>query len=130
MASNSDLEVGFPFQLDTRGRVFDPGYEEHVRQMIELVLFTSPGERVNRPDFGCGLLELVFSPETEQETTVTRHLVQTSLQRWLGEVISVREVDIAIRDTELDIRIAYELLDHENQEQIATFELRDLPWEI
>jgi len=127
---SSDLEVGFPFQLDTRGRAFDPGYEDHVKQMIELVLFTAPGERVNRPDFGCGLLELVFSPETEQETTVTRHLVQASLQRWLAEVISVREVEIDVSDTRLNIRISYQLLDFEDQEQVATFEFRDLPWEI
>ena len=129
MARSSDLEVGFPFQLDTRGRAFDPGYEDHIRQLIELVLFTSPGERVNRPDFGCGLLELVFSPETEQETTVTRHLVQTSLQRWLGDLISVQQVEIDLRDTKLDIHIAYQLLD-QDREQVATFELRDLPWEI
>ena len=106
----SDIEVGFPFRLDSRGRAADPDWEEHVRQMIELVLFTVPGERVNRPDFGCGLLELVFSPQSDQEAAVTQKLIEGSLQRWLGDVISVGKLEVDARDTTLDVRLEYTLV--------------------
>ena len=72
------VEVGFPFQIDNYGRVADPDYEVHVQQMIELVLFTSPGERVNRPEFGCGLLQLIFGPDSEALASATEYLVQTA----------------------------------------------------
>lgn len=125
----TDLEVGFPFQLDTRGRASDPGWEQHVHDMVELVLFTAPGERVNRPDFGCGLLELVFSPETAEEVSVVQHLARAQLQRWLGDVITVRSLTVEARETTLDVRVEYLLID-DDERRVATFELRDLPWHM
>lgn len=125
----SGIEVGFPFQLDTRGRVADPGWEQHVRDMIELVLFTAPGERVNRPDFGCALLEMVFSPDTAEDASVVQLLARAQLQRWLGDVIHVEDLVVDASDTSLDIRVEYGLLGVEER-RVATFELRDLPWHI
>ncbi len=129
MARRRTIEIGFPFQLDTRGQAADPGYERHVREMIEQLLFTRPGERVNRPDFGCGLLELVFSPDTAEDASVTERLARASLQRYLGDVATVTALVVEARDTTLDIRVEYELPGIEER-QVATFELRDLPWHI
>ena len=129
MARRSTIEVGFPFQLDTRGQAADPGYERHVRDMIEQLLFTRPGERVNRPDLGCGLLEMVFSPETAEEASVTEHLARAALQRYLGDVVTVKALVVDARDTTLDIRVEYELPGLEER-RVATFELRDLPWHL
>lgn len=123
------LEVGFPLQLDNRGRVADPDYEAHVRQMIELVLFTSPGERVNRPTFGCGLLELIFAPESEPEASATGYLIQGALQKWLGEVISVKAVDVEPRDGSLRIRVEYLLL-RDQETRTATFEPPRELWQL
>ncbi len=129
MARRSNIQVGFPFQLDTRGQAADPGYERHVREMIEQLLFTRPGERVNRPNFGCNLLDLVFSPETAEEASVTQHLARAALQRYLGDVVTVKALVIDTHDTTIDIRVEYELPGIDER-QVATFELRDLPWHI
>lgn len=129
MARRSSIQVGFPFQLDTRGQAADPGYERHVREMIEQLLFTRPGERVNRPDFGCNLLDLVFSPETAEEASVTQHLARAALQRYLGDVVTVKALVIDTHGTTIDIRVEYELPGIDER-QVATFELRDLPWHI
>ena len=129
MARRGTIEVGFPFQLDTRGQAADPGYERHVRDMIEQLLFTRPGERVNRPDFGCGLLELMFSPDTQEDASVTEHLARASLQRYLGDVATVTALVVDARDTLLEIRVEYDLPGIEER-RVATFELRDLPWHI
>jgi len=128
MARPNELEtqVGFPFQIDGRGRIADPDYDQHVREMIELVLFTAPGERVNRPDFGCGLLQHVFTSASDQEADALGFIVQTALQQWLGEVISVQEVEIVARDSSFRIDVAYQLRGH-REVQRATFEPRGLP---
>ncbi len=129
MARETDLEVGFPFQLDSRGRVADPGWEQHVRDMIEQLLFTRPGERVNRPEFGCGFLDLVFSPDSDATASVTQRLARASLQRWLGDVVTVKALTVETGDGQLDVRLEYQLPGDEER-RVATFELRDLPWHI
>ena len=68
------------------------GPDDHLRDLIEQVLFTSPGERVMRPDFGSGLLGLVFEPGGTELAATTQHLVQGALQRELGHLISVEAV--------------------------------------
>jgi hypothetical protein len=75
--------------------------------MIEQVLFTAPGERVMLPDFGCGLLTLVFEPNSELLAASTELLVRASLQRWLGDLIDVRTVNVLAIDSELLVRIEY-----------------------
>jgi len=119
--SRNTVQVGFPFRISRYGRLADPDYEQHVEEMIELVLFTAPGERVNRPEFGCGLLELIFSPNTESAATATQYLVRGALQRWLGDVITVREVEVEARGGSLGVRIAYVLL-ADGIERVATFD--------
>lgn len=93
--------------LDGRGRVADASHPNHIRQLIEQVLFTAPGERVNRPDFGCGLLRELFGPGNEEERIATQFLVQQALITWLGELIEPRTVELIHRNEQLIVRVEY-----------------------
>ncbi len=122
------MELAFPFHLDARGRIAETTEEQHIQQMIEQLLFTSPGERVNRPTFGCGLIRLVFAPASEELATATRFLVQGELQQWLGSIIQVETVDILPQEDQLQVTIQYVV--RRNQRRVrATFEKRgQRPW--
>ncbi|MFF7311226.1 GPW/gp25 family protein [Streptomyces sp. NPDC008137] len=87
-------DLAFPFRADRRGRTAHAGHGEHVHDLIEQLLFTSPGERVMRPDFGCGLLDLVFAPNSPELISTLELSVQAALQRWLGDLIEVTALDI------------------------------------
>jgi phage baseplate assembly protein W len=91
------MNIDFPFHTDNRGRTGETGDDDHVRDLIEQVLFTTPGERVNRPDFGSGLLQLVFAPLSDELTATTQFLVQGALQQWLGDIIQVGRVEVTVR---------------------------------
>jgi phage baseplate assembly protein W len=99
--------LDFPFHLDGRGRSAETGADDHVRDLIYQVLFTNPGERVNRPDFGCGLKRLVFAPNSDALAASTQQLVQGALLRWLEEVISVERVSVANVDATLEVTVLY-----------------------
>ena len=103
--------VDFPFQFDGKGRTRTTNRDEYIRDLIRQVLFTSPGERVNRPEFGCGLLLLVFAPNSEALQAATQFQVQTALQRWLADVITVDDVQVASLDSRLDVTVVYTRLD-------------------
>ncbi len=113
---NSD----FPWQIDNRGRTALTDDLDHIRDLIEQVLFTSPGERVNRPDFGSGLLQLVFEPNSDILAAATQATVQGSLQRWLGNLIQVNEVTVENEDMVLRITVSY-LVRRTQQQQVAQF---------
>lgn len=119
------MNIHFPFHFDNRGRTAQTNDAEHINQMIEQVLFTSPGERVNRPDFGSGLLQLVFAPSSDELSTATQFLVQGALQRWLGDVIQVEQVAVRSEDSTLTVTIRY-LINRTQQREIAEFS-RDVP---
>ena len=101
------MQVHFPFMLDGRGRVADASHEDHLRQLIEQVLFTAPGERVNRPEFGCGLLRELFGPGNEEEKIATQFLVQQALMTWLSELIEPRRVELIHRQERLIVEVDY-----------------------
>ena len=101
------MNIDFPFHFDNRGRVATTGNEDHIRDMIELLLFTNPGERVNRPDFGSGLLQLVFAPNSLELAAALQFTMQAALQRWLGDVIDVRALQVVSEDSTLSINIEY-----------------------
>jgi len=103
------MQIDYPFRVDTRGRTAATDEEEHVRDLIEQVLFTSPGERVNRPTFGCGLLQMVFAPNSDVVATAVQFTVQGALQQWLGERILVESVDVENRDSTLAVTVVYRL---------------------
>ena len=100
-------DIAFPFRVDGRGRTADRGYDDHVRDMIEQLLFTSPGERVMRPDFGCGLLDLVFAPNSPEFASALQLSIQASLQRWLGDVIDIESLDVASDENALRVHLGY-----------------------
>jgi phage baseplate assembly protein W len=101
------MQIDHPFRVDARGRTALTDGDEHVRDLVEQVLFTSPGERVNRPDFGTGLLRLVFAPNGGELATATQLLVQGALQQWLGDVIQVERVDVEAEDATLRVTVEY-----------------------
>ena len=96
-----------PFHVGAEGRTATTGADDHVRDMIYQVLFTAPGERVNRPEFGCGLLQLVFAPNSEVLATTTQFLVQGALDRWLGDVIRVEQVRVSNEEERLVVEVSY-----------------------
>ena len=111
--------VNFPFQFDGRGRTQDPT-QDYVRQMVEQVLFTSPGERVNLPDFGSGLLQLPFAPNSLEMAAATQFSVQAALQKWLSNYIKVQSVVATVKEAVLTVTVSYVLLDT-GVSQVQTF---------
>jgi uncharacterized protein len=99
--------LDFPFHLDGRGRSAETDSDDHVRDLIYQVLFTNPGERVNRPDFGCGLKQLVFAPNSDALAASTQQLVQGALLRLLEEVITVERVTVTSIDATLEVTVLY-----------------------
>jgi phage baseplate assembly protein W len=99
--------LDYPFHIDGRGRAATTDADDHVRDMLYQVLFTNPGERVNRPDFGCGLLQLVFMPNSDVLATATQFMVQGALQRWLADVIQVEQVRITSLEERLEVDVVY-----------------------
>lgn len=114
------MQTAFPFQINGRGRVADTSNEAHIRQMIEQVLFTNPGERVNRPDFGCGILQLVYAPNSDELASATQFLIQGALETWLGDVITLEGVQVDNEDARLLITIQY-VIRQTQQPQVSRF---------
>ncbi|MFF5471175.1 GPW/gp25 family protein [Streptomyces achromogenes] len=100
-------DIAFPFHADRRGRTAHARPAEHVHDLVEQLLFTSPGERVMRPDFGCGLLDLVFAPAGPELVSTLELSVQAALQRWLGDLIEVVSLDIAADGDTVRVQLSY-----------------------
>ena len=114
------MQIDYPFRIDGRGRVAEADYDPHIRQLIEQVLFTGPGERVNRPDFGSGLQQLLFAPNSSELAAATQLLVQGALEQWLGDLIQVEAVEIESVESRLEVTIQY-LVRRNQQRQVAEF---------
>jgi phage baseplate assembly protein W len=99
--------LDFPYHLDGRGRTAETDVDDHVRDLVRQVLLTAPGERLNRPDFGCGLGELVFAPASDALAAATQLLVQGALSRWLADAITVVRVAVAAREERLEVTVEY-----------------------
>ena len=101
--------IYYPFAIDAGlGRLAqETDYAAHVEQLIKQVLFTSQGERINRPDFGCGLRRMVFAPNSDVTASLTRITVFQALENWLGSVISVDDVNVKATNEILEVYIAY-----------------------
>jgi len=100
-------QIDYSFHFDTRGRTAQADDEKHIRDLIEQVLFTSPGERVNRPDFGSGLMQLIFAPTSDEQAAATQFLVQGALQQWLGDLIQVESLDVESEEATLQVTVNY-----------------------
>ena len=114
------MNVDFPFHFDGSGHTASADDDKHIRNLIEQVLFTSPGERVNRPTFGCGLQRLVFAPNSDELAAATQFLVQGALQQWLGDLIQVDEVQVESEDSQLRVVVQY-IVRRTQQQQTAQF---------
>jgi len=101
------MNIAFPYHFDSRNRTGEALEEKHIRDLIEQLLFTSPGERVNRPTFGSGLLRLVFEPNSPELAAMTQLMVQGALQQWLGELIQVEGVEITSENATLRVEVRY-----------------------
>lgn len=115
------MNIDFPFHFDSRGRTAPTGDDDHIRDMIEQFLFTNAGERVNRPDFGSGLLQLIFAPNSPELAAALQFTVQAGLQRWLGDVIEIQALEVASEEASLHIELKY-LLKRTQESRTASFE--------
>ena len=104
------LNVAFPYQFDGRGRTAEAAIADYVSQLVEQTLFTSPGERVNLPDFGSGLLQLPFAPNSMEMAAATQFAVQGALQKWLGRYLKVDSVTASAQEAALTVTVSYVLL--------------------
>ena len=96
-----------PYALTGAKRTATTGEDDHVRDMIFNVLFTNPGERVNRPDFGCGLRTLIFAPASQAVAAATKVLVKGSLQKWLESEIEVADIEVEAIENRIVVTVAY-----------------------
>jgi len=114
------MQVDYPYRIDGRGRIAATTEDEHIRDLIEQVLFTSPGERVNRPRFGSGLLQLVFAPNSDVLAAAVEMTVQGALQQWLGDLIQVEALEVTSEDSTLQVQVQY-VIRRNGQRTVADF---------
>jgi uncharacterized protein len=110
MNPSNAMNIGFPYQFDALGRTKQAAIQDYVTQLVEQVLFTSPGERVNLPDFGSGLLQLPFAANSLEMAAATQFSVQASLQKWLASYVKVQSVVAGVEDNVLTVTVTYTLL--------------------
>jgi phage baseplate assembly protein W len=101
------MQFAYPLQFDGRGRTAVTDQDTHLRDLIEQVLFTAPGERVNRPTFGTGLMQLVFAANSPELAAATQLLVQSALQQWLGDLILVQTITVSAEDSTVRVIVEY-----------------------
>jgi phage baseplate assembly protein W len=117
------MQLDYPYGFDNRGRTAETTDDEHIRDLIEEVLFTTPGERVNRPTFGSGVLQLIFAPNSEALAAATQMTVQGALQLWLGDLIQIESVDVQSVDSKLQVLVQYTV--RRNQQRRAAQFVRE-----
>lgn len=115
-------EYNFPFAIDKRGGIQTIDEQTHIIQLIEQLLFTIPGERVNRPTFGTGLNQLVFAPNSPELATATQFLIQGALQQYLGNIITIKTVQVTSSNSTLEIVVKFSTRQNPNSVQMATYQ--------
>jgi phage baseplate assembly protein W len=101
------MHVDYPYHFDSRGRTAEATRDAHIQEMIELILFTAPGERVNRPTFGSGVMQLVFTPNSTAVAAALQLAVQGALQLWLGDLVQLEQVTVSNEDATLSVTVSY-----------------------
>ncbi|WP_263381645.1 GPW/gp25 family protein [Granulicella arctica] len=114
------MNIDFPFHFDGRGQTTTADLNDHVREMLEQLIFTVPGERVNRPDFGSAVSQLLFAPNSPELAATVQFSLHAAIQRWLGDILDLQDVTVASEDSSLTITVAY-VIRQINQQQTATF---------
>ena len=120
------MNIDFPFHYDHRGRTAETDHAGHVRDLIEQFLFTSPGERINRPEFGSGLLSMVFEPHGPELGAALQEIIRAGLQRWLDDLIEVQHLEVTSEDAKLKVEVRY-VLRQTGEAGEATFERSTVP---
>lgn len=115
------FHIDYPFRFDDTGRTAGAATEKHIRNMIEQLLLTSPGERVNRPDFGSGLQRMVFEPNSPELGAVLQMTTQAALQQHLGDLIEVQDLSVSTDDSTLRVEVLYRVR-ATNEIRTETFE--------
>ena len=115
------MQISWPFEIDSSGRMAQADADAHIQQMIEQVLFTSPGERLNLPEFGSGLRTLVFAPSSDALISAVQHSVVASLQQWLGDLIQVEAVPIEAQESTITVTVQY-LVRRTQERQVVRFQ--------
>jgi phage baseplate assembly protein W len=105
--NDTQAYIADPLHIDTRGATAKTDYAGWIHDQIWAVLFTSPGERVHRPDFGSGVRQLLFAPSSSELAATVRVLVQGALQQWLGHLIEVEGIDVVTDDTVVTVTVSY-----------------------
>jgi phage baseplate assembly protein W len=104
------MNLAYPYNFDSSGHTAQTDPLTHIRDMIEQILFTSPGERVNRPTFGSGTAQLVFAPNSDVLAAAQQQAIQAGLQQWLSDVIRVQSVNVTADDATLTVTVVYTVL--------------------
>jgi len=110
------MNVKYPYGFDSTGHTAQTDLPGHICQMIEQILLTSPGERVNRPTFGCGVTQLVFAPNSDALAATQQQVIQASLQQWLSDLIRVNAVDVTAQDSTLLITVTYTIIQSQQRQ--------------
>jgi uncharacterized protein len=109
------MNLAFPYSFDTTGHTAQTDLASHIRDMIEQILFTSPGERVNRPTFGSGTAQLVFAPNSDVLAAAQQQAIQAGLQQWLSDLIRVQSVTVTAEDATLLVTVVYTIIQTQQQ---------------
>ncbi len=114
------MNIDFPFAFNAHGRTATTDDADHIRDMVEQLLFTSPGERVNRPDFGSGLSQMVFAPNSVELAAALQFTTQAAVQRNLGDLIDLQNLTVTAQDATLSVTVSY-VIRATQRSQTATF---------
>src|SRR5262245_6235911 len=101
----------FPFQVSERGVAATSGRLDVIRQQLEQLLLTMPGERVNRPDFGCGVQRLVFAGASPEAAAAAEYVIGTAINKYMAELIQLDAVRVTVDASTMYIDILYTVLD-------------------
>jgi len=103
------MNINFPWTFDGRGQTAAVNESKHIRQLLEQLIFTSPGERVNRPTFGSGILQLIFAPNSPEVAATLQFTMQAAIQQWLGDIIELRNLEVIASDSTLTVDLVYSI---------------------
>ena len=106
------MGISYPYRINSRGKTsVTKSNDEYIREAIEQTLFTMPGERVNRPGFGTGIMSYLFAPAGDETMMALKHMIQSDLQRHLLDLIQVVDVRAKSEDTTIKVTVEYVALD-------------------
>jgi len=114
------INIDYPFHFDSRGHTALADTNKHIQDMIEQLLLTNPGERVNRPDFGSGIQQLIFAPTSPEVASALQFTLKAAIQNWLGDLVQVQALEVTSVESTLNILIQY-IVRSTNQQQQTTF---------